>query len=365
MALEYQCSSCGQKLYTAFLGPGETAICRYCGASVVVPIDAIETEHKPDLDSLLAHQQDSPQNEFPAIGPDREIPIQPLANPTRPPNDRFPGFWQAIGLLAIFTAIIIIFSIPLGFVEVMIGYKNIISLILGQIVTALSFVVVFYLGLKQVKRPFKVIFPFSRISTILVIPILLTVVGSIVILSEVDNLFRLVCPVPDFLKTIFANLFENHWFFLIGGVIVAPITEEMFCRGLVLRGFLFRYSKTKAIILSSIIFGLAHMNPWQFISASLLGLIFAWWFIQTGSLITTILGHALSNGTIFLVTLVDMQIPGFNPDINSVSGFQPWWLDLCGIILLVFGLWLFNRIAKANKNKTDLNGSSEITPIQS
>jgi uncharacterized protein len=365
MTLEYQCSSCGQKLYTAFLKPGETALCRKCGALVVVPMDATETEHKPDLNNPLTHQQDSPQNEIPVTELNRKIPNPPPANPVREPNDRFPGFWQAIALLGLFAGMIIVFSIPLGIAQAMFGYKNINTLIIGQVVTAVSFSVIYYCGVKWIKRPFKTIFPLGKIPTTLVLPILITVVGAAIVLSEVDNVFRIILPMPEFLKSIFSNIFENRWFFFIGGVIIAPITEEMFCRGLVLRGFLFRYSKPKAIILSAFIFGLAHMNPWQFISAFLLGLIFALWFIKTGSLITTILAHGFANGTVFVVILLKVPIPGFDPDVPSATGFQPWWFDLGGIILLIFGLWLFNKISEANQTKTDISDLSEVTPIHS
>jgi membrane protease YdiL (CAAX protease family) len=363
MTLEYQCSSCGQTLYTAYLKPGETSICHRCSAMLVVPKDAIETKHKPGLNSLLAHQQDSPENEIPATESSHEPLNPPLVNPVLEPNDRFPGFWQAIALLGLFVGLIIVFSVPLGIAQAMFGYKNINTLIIGQVVTAASFFVIYYLGVKRIKRPFKTIFPLGKIPTTLVLPILITIIGAVIVLSEVDNVFKIILPMPEFLKSIFSNLFENRWFFFIGGVIIAPITEEMFCRGLVLRGFLFRYSKPKAIILSAFIFGLAHMNPWQFISASLLGLIFAWWFIKTGSLITTILAHAFVNGIVFVVVLLNVPIPGFDPDVPTATGFQPWWFDLGGIALLIYGLWLFNKITKANQSKADLSGLSEVAPV--
>lgn len=367
MTLQYQCRNCGQTIITPYHKRGDMAVCHKCGAPLVVPANAIEIDQAQDVKGTSSDRQSKIPSVLQSGERSRQIskpPVPIAANKTPQPNDRFPGFWQAIGLLGILIGLTIVISLPLGLAQVMTGFKSIIGLIIGQIITAAIFVVIYIYGIKRIKRPFKIIFPFGKIQTTLVIPILITMVGATILLSEIDNFVRLFIPMPEFFKSLFSNLFENRWFFLIGGVIVAPITEEMFCRGLVLRGFLFRYSKLKAIILSAFIFGLAHMNPWQFISAFLLGLIFAWWFIQTGSLITTMLAHAFANGIVFVAILMNVNIPGFNPEIVSPAGFQPWWFDLSGVILLIIGLWWFDRIAKAIQNTKEFANSPSDIPIQ-
>jgi membrane protease YdiL (CAAX protease family) len=44
-------------------------------------------------------------------------------------------------------------------------------------------------------------------------------------------------------------------------VIMAPLTEETLCRGLILNGFLKNYSRRKAMIVSALLFALLHLNP--------------------------------------------------------------------------------------------------------
>ena len=44
-------------------------------------------------------------------------------------------------------------------------------------------------------------------------------------------------------------------------VIAAPILEELIFRGIMLDGLLRIYSPTKAVIVSSLLFGLIHLNP--------------------------------------------------------------------------------------------------------
>lgn len=105
---------------------------------------------------------------------------------------------------------------------------------------------------------------------------------------------------------------------------------------------------SKSIVWSAVLFGLAHLNPWQFPGSFILGLVWAYWVIQTGSLWPGILGHALNN---FLsVTFLHFDVPGFpvSEDFNVVV-HNPWWLNVCGPILAVFGLWWFYQVAKRKK----------------
>ena len=77
-----------------------------------------------------------------------------------------------------------------------------------------------------------------------------------------------------------------------------------------------------------------------------LGIVFAWWVIQTGSLLPAIAGHALNN---FLALMVARyEIFGPLDDFNNLACL-PWWLNVCGIVLAAVGLWWFNQMAKRGK----------------
>jgi membrane protease YdiL (CAAX protease family) len=347
MTLKYQCNACGQLLYTASLKPGDTIICHKCGATMRITNET-ETDNCTPGAITQIKDNDSPdrqQSESSAVGIPKtaELPDQIPSG-----QDKiFPGFWQAIGLLGIFLACVIILFIPLLIISSISNTKLYQNFVIEEIVTAMGFAIVFYIALKKTRLSFKKLFPFDQINTLLVVPITLTIIGATITLSEIDNLFRLVYPMPEFIESIFRQLYENFWYFLIGGVIIAPVTEEMLFRGLILRGFLNRYTKVKAIIVSSLLFGIIHLNPWQFISAFMMGLLLAWLFIQTRSLIPCVLGHALANGISFIASFVDIKIQGFQYNPDYPRALQPLWFDLLGIALLILGLWLFkNMIAK-------------------
>jgi hypothetical protein len=127
-------------------------------------------------------------------------------------------------------------------------------------------------------------------------------------------------------------------------VIVAPVTEELLFRGIILRGLLSRYRPAVAVILTALLFAALHVNPWQGLSALCLGIVLAWFYLRTGSVALCVLGHAMSNGLSIVFTLIPWDIPGMTDtaDLTNVT-FQPWWLDLSGLVVLVIGLWVFRR----------------------
>ncbi len=83
----------------------------------------------------------------------------------------------------------------------------------------------------------------------------------------------------------------------IGAVIVAPIAEESFFRGLV-QTVLGSHGRRRwaAVVVTSILFGFAHASQWQVVPAlALLGLILGVLYERSGMLFTPILLHALFN----------------------------------------------------------------------
>lgn len=83
-------------------------------------------------------------------------------------------------------------------------------------------------------------------------------------------------------------------------VIFAPISEEMWFRGIGLASFLKNSSQLKAVILTSVIFGALH-GPGRVIFATLFGFVMAFIRFRTGSLYCCMVVHAIHN---FLAILV-------------------------------------------------------------
>lgn len=98
------------------------------------------------------------------------------------------------------------------------------------------------------------------------------------------------------------NLIINKYSSLvfISNIIIAPIVEEFFYRGLILNGLSKKYSINKSIIISSSIFALMHSNIIQDTNAFVMSLIISYVFLYSGSLRLAIFMHISNN---IIVTL--------------------------------------------------------------
>ncbi|CVK16473.1 hypothetical protein Ga0061079_10775 [Apibacter mensalis] len=115
--------------------------------------------------------------------------------------------------------------------------------------------------------------------------------------------------------------------------IVAPIFEELFFRGFILKGMLNNQIKPqKAILISALIFGGIHIFPWQVIGGILAGIVLGITFYKTGSLLTCTILHCMNNsiGFLFFIRYKSLE----SPDL----GFSDCTLFMVGIIIIaIFG----------------------------
>lgn len=87
-------------------------------------------------------------------------------------------------------------------------------------------------------------------------------------------------------------------------VVLAPIFEELICRGVVLESLRARYGILIACLVSALFFGVIHFYPQLVVNAFFLGLIFAFLYIRTGSLWIVIILHALNNAIAYLAMVM-------------------------------------------------------------
>jgi len=185
------------------------------------------------------------------------------------------------------------------------------------------------------------VFRLTPFRIVLLPAIVLVVAGLGIVASEIDNVTRRFLPAPDSLVAMFRELGQGGFASIAAVAIIGPATEELVFRGMVLRGFLSRYSPAKAVLLSALLFSLVHLNPYQFVSAFAAGLFLAWLFLLTRSLWPCIVAHALGNATGFVVRdLLKLEVRGYTGSVQGPVEFQPLWFDAMGLALLGVGVLL-------------------------
>ncbi|EJR56661.1 hypothetical protein IIM_00593 [Bacillus cereus VD107] len=129
-------------------------------------------------------------------------------------------------------------------------------------------------------------------------------------------------------------------FSFISACILAPIMEEVIFRGFFLQRMAYKWGIKRAVIISSLIFGLGHFDV---IGAFMFGVIMCLLYIKTKNIWTNIAVHAVNN----LIATSMQFIGGDGSDAISIKELQAQSNLWMGIILAIIGLlWLIPFIWK-------------------
>ena len=220
-----------------------------------------------------------------------------------PNNDRDPTFPNAVEAIFLVIALFAVeYVLSAAFYDASrawhVDMRN-----AGGVITVLGNGVLFT-GLLYYKRmSYRQLFHPGRHSVLatmgtLALPILLLVPALSLVMELIYDLLVWVFPMSSWQEATFEYMVSNSLAPLIGACILAPVLEEMLFRGIILRSFLRQYRPRNAILLSALLFGLAHLNIYQFVVAGLLGLLLGWLYERSRSLWPCILLHASYNGTV-------------------------------------------------------------------
>ena len=83
--------------------------------------------------------------------------------------------------------------------------------------------------------------------------------------------------------------------FLVSSLLIAPVVEEIIFRGIILDGFISNYNKHKAILYTTAIFMMVHLNYAQFTGALFIGLLNGYIYYYSKSILMPIILHFANN----------------------------------------------------------------------
>ena len=212
------------------------------------------------------------------------------------------------------------------------------TMVIPQII---AWFVTIRLGLQWSGVPLTTACPLRPFSLRIVPALLVASYGATILLLEMAGWI----PMPEsFRQGMVQQMAQANWLlFLLPVVVVAPVAEEMFFRGLLLRGYLARYSVTTAIWGSAILFAVFHLNPWQAIIALPLGVAYAWLALRTGSVLPSMLSHAMVNfSTNFLLRPLAAVLGYSAAQLHDAKHFPPLMLGI-GAVLTVAGCYVVWR----------------------
>jgi len=111
---------------------------------------------------------------------------------------------------------------------------------------------------------------------------------------------------------VFDSIDSPVWL-IVAAVLVAPLVEEIFFRGFLFQGFRKKYGWVKAMLLSSAIFGIAHIDPVTIIPTFVLGLVLTYVYHRSNSVWPGIILHFLINTAAACSAYMITQLPKVIP----------------------------------------------------
>ncbi len=173
---------------------------------------------------------------------------------------------------------------------------------------------------------------------LLLLPILLTIPAFVMLMGAVNQALVELFPLSRAEEHMFETMAGTNLAATLAACVLAPMLEEMLFRGIILRSFLRQYALWPAIFGSAALFGLAHLNLYQFVVALGLGVFCGWLYQRTRSLIPTITVHASYNSTLTVLT--------FFPEGEAASLFDGSSIFVWVLVLGLGGLgvWLLRRL---------------------
>ena len=215
-----------------------------------------------------------------------------------------------------------------------------ISFIVGQVLMVVPLIV--FLKFKKLPLFHSVRFKVLKYSTIK--PIILFSTGLIILSDEVDRIIQLFVPTPEYVLDLNYLLkpdsFLGAILLFIAVVILAPLGEEIVFRGF-LQQILEKHWKdiTRAILFTSLIFSLIHMNPYWFVQIYFLGVILGFLAWKTKSIIAPLILHSLNNSMALLLSSLDLQQNNF----YIWNGHVAPWILIFACFSVFFGFKQINQ----------------------
>lgn len=209
------------------------------------------------------------------------------------------GFWKSIAVIALWQFIsLIIFFLPSLFLNPI--KSTSMSLVILAIIELLTLPLIILILTKVFSKNTTIINTYKKVNKKNIFHIVLLLTSFRLLYNSL--IFPILNLIPqNELLLESAEIMSNSIIYIILSVcIIAPIIEEFIFRGIILNGLLSKYSPSTSIIISSLLFALAHGNLHQGINAFLLALIFGYIFYKTRSLYLVILCHFFNNISAFI-----------------------------------------------------------------
>ena len=220
-------------------------------------------------------------------------------------ENKFPNFSQALLLVVALIVLLVVSNL------ILFGVSNVVNFQVTSFYYALVFAIssllyipVIYFALKKskIKICIKDMFPgLTNLILLLVISVSFYIL-SLVVVGSIEDLNSLIHGNINMVVFDVIGINNTSIIKIVHFVILAPILEEIFFRGIILKQFLKQYSVVTSIILSTLLFVFAHLKLENLLSLIVLGVFLGIMYYKT-SLVISVYIHSIYNiSSLFIAT---------------------------------------------------------------
>lgn len=144
--------------------------------------------------------------------------------------------------------------------------------------------------------------------------------------------------------------------YTVSAALVAPVAEEFMFRGIILNRLKIKFGVKKAVIISSILFGLIHSNL-GILSAVVFGICMAVVYLKTKNIFVTVSIHCVNNLITCLggiISLFTSSGSASQSSIITINDISLIWL-IGGIIAIIASIMMSYYFFKRNKAEIEVN----------
>jgi membrane protease YdiL (CAAX protease family) len=173
--------------------------------------------------------------------------------------------------------------------------------------------------------------------------------GVMIAVGMLDKAVKTYINPPSLVELESIGTMVKQWPWWLGVLVIGlgpGISEELWCRGFLGQGLVGRYGVVMGVLLTSIIFGVMHVEPRQVIYAPVMGVVLHFVYLTSRSFLLPVLLHTLNNSLAVLETFRDdpsvPQVPGF-AWFDRASDNRPFEMLAVGLLLAGAVAWALYR----------------------
>ena len=238
----------------------------------------------------------------------------------------------------------IIIQIPAGYVIHHFSFA--LGMLLNQIVGLLAPVIIV---IRAFGLTASAILPFKRVRPLHVVVAAIMIISLSLVTDYLIFLTEYFLPVGKKLNESYTVLLkvDGLFGFLIKFSFICflpSICEEIFFRGFCQTGLMRYYGTRIGIVITALLFAVAHLTPWYTHLFFLLGLFLSWIFATSGNLWMPVICHIVNNVWTFIMYKVGLGMPLKGPSI--------WWnipILVFSLAILLLSVYAWHRLHRVSK----------------